>query len=169
MQRSPGSGTVRTWLLVVAVVAALAVAFGVGLLVGSGGNGDDSETTADAETTDVPDIVEQWGDAFVAEDRDALAALYTTDATFNCRAFDFTIGSDEITDVVMHDGTDFVEFEPTSVLVGDEVVVVEYDVVAVSPSGRDVSTPLIAVFDVTPDGLLAASTIDYDRAELFPG
>ena len=162
-QESPRRSAVGPGLLVLAVVVALAAGFGVGVLVGS------SEAEDETETIDVPDIVQQWGAAFVAEDREALAALYVDDATFNCRAFDFTIGHDEITDVVMHDATDFIEFEPTTVLAGDEIIVVEYDVVAVSPSGRDVSTPLIAVFDITPNGLLAASTIDYDRAELFPG
>ena len=150
---------VRRWLAAVIGVVAL----GVGLLLGTFlGGGDDP---AAVETAD---IVDDWGDAFVAEDPEALAALYADGATFNCRAWDFTIDAEEIPDIVMGDGTDFTEFEPTSVLVGDEIVVAEYMVAAVSPSGRSVSTPLIAVFDVASDGLLAGSTIDYDRAAMFP-
>lgn len=162
-QDPPRRRMMRPWLLAVALVVVLAAAVGVGVLVGSNASDDDTEVI------EVPDIAERWGAAFVAEDRDALAALYAEDATFNCRAFDFSIDRDEITDVVMHDATDFIEFEPTTVLAGDEIIVVEYDVVAVSPSGQDVSTPMVAVFDVAPNGLLAASTIDYDRAALFPG
>ena len=153
---------VRRWLRVAAVFAAVLVAFVLGALVGSGDS--DGEPAA----METPDIVEDWGAAFVAEDRQALAGLYGEGATFNCRAWNFTIGGEEIADVVMHDDTDFIAFEPTTVLVGDEIVVAEYMVTAVSPSGRDVSTPLIAVFDITTDGSLAGSTIDYDRAAMFP-
>lgn len=42
----------------------------------------------------------------------------------------------------------FTEFRPTTVLVGDEIIAVEYRVSAESPSGKSVSTPMIAVFDV---------------------
>ena len=126
--------------------------------------GSDDEPAA----VETPVIVDEWGAAFVAEDAIALAALYGEGATFNCRAWDFTIGEGEIPDVVMGDGTDFTEFAPTTVIVGDEIIVAEYMVTAVSPSGQSISTPLLAVFDVGPDGLLAGSTIDYDRAAMFP-
>jgi len=150
---------VRGWLVAVIGVVALMGGLLLGIFLG----GD--EEPASVETAD---IVDDWGAAFVAEDPEALAALYSDGATFNCRAWDFTIDAEEIPDVVMGDGTDFTEFEPTTVLVGDEIVVVEYVVAAVSPSGRPVSTPLIAVFDIASDGLLAGSTMDYDRAVMFP-
>jgi hypothetical protein len=160
---STSNNRLRRSLIAAAAIAVLAAAFGTGALVGTSQAGDEPASV------NAPDIVRQWGQAFVAEDREALAALYAEPATFSCRAFDFTIDSREIVDVVMHDATDFTQFEPTSVIVGDEMIVAEYDVVAISPSGKDVSTPLIAVFDVAPNGLLAASTIDYDRAAMFPG
>jgi hypothetical protein len=150
---------VRWWLIAVLGVAALAGGVLIGFVIG----GDD-EPAADESA----DIVDEWGAAFVAEDPQALAALYADGATFNCRAWDFTIDAEEIPDVVMGDGTDFTEFEPTTVLVGDEIIVAEYMVAAVSPSGQQISTPLLAVFDVAPNGLLAGSTIDYDRAAMFP-
>ena len=152
---------VRPWLILT-VVAAATAAFGLGVLVGSGDS--DGEPT----TVETPAIVDDWGAAFVAEDPQALAALYADGATFNCRAWDFTIGGEEISDVVMGDGTDFTEFEAMTVLAGEEIIVAEYMVTAVSPAGQSISTPLIAVFDVTADGLLAGSTIDYDRAAMFP-
>jgi hypothetical protein len=150
---------VRWWLIALTGVGALVGGVLIGLLIG----GDDEPAAGGTA-----DIVDEWGAAFVAEDSQALAALYADGATFNCRAWDFTIDAEEIPDVVMGDGTDFTEFEPTTVLVGDEIVVAEYMVAAVSPSGHQVSTPLLAVFDVEPNGLLAGSTIDYDRAAMFP-
>jgi hypothetical protein len=152
----------RRWPAVVAVIVGLAAAFGLGAWVGS------SATETDTESVEVPAIVNDWGAAFVHEDRDALAALYNDGATFNCRAWDFTIDRDEIVDVVMHGETDFTAFEPTTVLVGDEIITVEYAVTAISPSGQSIATPLLAVFDVAPNGLLSASTIDYDRVAMFP-
>lgn len=148
------------WSLI-ALIGVVALIGGVliGLVIG----GDDEP--AAVETAD---IVDEWGAAFVAEDSQALAELYADGATFNCRAWDFTIDAAEIPDVVMGDGTDFTEFEPTTVLVADEIIVAEYMVAAVSPSGQQISTPLLAVFDVAPNGLLAGSTIDYDRAAMFP-
>jgi hypothetical protein len=159
-QESPRRDTVRPWLLVAAGIAALTALFGVGVLVGS--------SQVENGSVEAPAIVNQWGEAFVAEDREALAALYAEEATFNCRAWNLSIDSGEIAGVVMHDTTDFLVLDPTTVLVGEEMIVVEYDVVAISPSGKDVATPLIAVFDVAPNGLLAASTIDYDRTAMFP-
>mgnify|MGYP001813929962 FL=1 len=153
----------RLWLAIVAVVVGLAAAFGLGTWVGSGATEDDTKSV------EVPALVNEWGAAFVNEDPDALAALYNQGTTFNCRAWDFTIDRDEIVDVVMHDETDFTAFEPTTVLIGDEIITVEYAVTAISPSGQSVSTPLLAVLDVAPNGLLAGSTIDYDRAAMFPG
>ncbi len=150
---------VRWWLVVVVGVVALAGGVLIGILIDGG---DEPSTVGTA------DIVDEWGAAFVAEDAEALAALYSEGGTFNCRAWDFTIDAEEIPDVVMGDGTDFLEFEPTTVLVGDEIVVAEYMVTAVSPSGEPISTPLIAVFDVASDGLLTGSTIDYDRTAMFP-
>jgi hypothetical protein len=150
------------WLVVVAVVAGLAAAFGLGAWVGS------RTTENTPESAEVPGMVNDWGAAFVNGDSEALAALYNDGATFNCRAWDFTIDRDEITDVVRLDETDFTAFEPTTVLVGDEIITVEYAVTAISPSGQAIATPLLAVFDVAPNGLLTGSTIDYDRAAMFP-
>ena len=150
---------VRLWLVAVIGVVALVAGLVLGVFLGR------NDEPAAVESAD---IVDDWGAAFVNEDPEALAALYADGATFNCRAWDFTIDAEEIPDVVMGDGTDFTKFEPTTVLVGDEIVVAEYKVAAVSPSGRPVSTPLIAVFDIESDGLLAGSTIDYDRAAMFP-
>lgn len=156
--------SVRWWVVALIGSAALACGVLIGALVG----GDDGPGDEGPGTAETPPVVDEWGAAFVDEDPEALAALYADDATFNCRAWDFTIDAEEIPDVVMGDGTDFLEFEPTTVLVGDEVIVAEYAVTAVSPSGQSVSTPLLAVFDVAPGGLLAGSTIDYDRAAMFP-
>lgn len=97
-----------------------------------------------------------------------LAAVYAEGGAFNCRAFDFTIDREMIADVVMDDETDFTEFQPTTVLVGDEIIAVEYLVIAESPSGQSVSTPLIAVFDVDESGLITQSMVDYDRRKMFP-
>jgi hypothetical protein len=160
-QESPRRNTVRPWLLVAAGIVALAAAFGVGALVGSG--------QVEKGSVEAPAIVTQWGEAFAAEDREALAALYAENGTFSCRAWNFSVDSGEIAAVVMHDTTDFIVVDPTTVLVGEEIIVVEYDVAAISPSGKDVATPLIAVFEVAPNGLFAASTIDYDRTAMFPG
>ncbi len=150
------------WIALVGAVAAGALGFWLGTLVASDGAGDETEST------EAPGFVDQWGAAFVAGDPDALAGLYADGAAFSCRAFDFTINSEEIADVFMGDGTDFTEFKPTAVLVGDEIITVEYIVSATSPSGEGNSTPLIAVFDVEENGLIARSTIDYDRREMFP-
>ena len=153
----------RRWIvMVLGAVVVGAVAFGLGAIVGSGGSDDLAEPVA------APEVVDEWGGAFVAGDPQALAALYGEGATFNCRAFDFTIGSEEIADVVLGDETDFTAFKPTTVLAGDEIIAVEYLVSAESPSGKSVSTPLIAVFDVDENGLIKRSTIDYDRREMFP-
>ncbi len=64
--------------------------------------------------------------------------------------------------------TNAIEFKPTTVLVGDEIIAAEYMVSAQSPSGKGVSTPLIAVFDIDASGMIVRSTIDYDRQEMFP-
>ena len=149
---------VRRYWMIVGIVAA----FGVGALLGSVWLDDEPQSV------EVPAIVNQWGDAFVAGSPEALAALYAEGGAFNCRAFDFTITDEEIADVVLGDETDFTEFKPTTVLVGDEIIAVEYLVRAESPSGRKVSTPLIAIFDVDDSGLINRSTIDYDREEMFP-
>ena len=118
---------VRPWLVAVIGVVALVAGLLLGIFLGR------NDEPAALESAD---IVDDWGAAFVNEDPEALAALYADGATFNCRAWDFTIDAEEIPDVVMGDGTDFTEFEPTTVLVGDEIVVAEYKVAAVSPSGR---------------------------------
>lgn len=151
----------RSWILVAAAVGLALVAFGLGAVVGASG-------TDELKAEETPEVVNKWGEAFVAEDPEALAELYADGAAFNCRAFDFTITRDQIADVVMSDETDFTEFKPTTVLVGDEIIAVEYMVKAKSPLGGDVSTPLIAVFDVDESGLIARSTIDYDQREMFP-
>jgi hypothetical protein len=155
----------RSWRPLIAVVAAVvlgALAFGLGVTVGSDGADDE------VDSVEAPDVVNRWGEAFVAGDPGELAALYSEGATFNCRAFDFTIGKEKIADVVMGDESAFSEVKPTTVLVGDEIVAVEYMVRRQSPSGEDISTPLIAVFDIDDDGLIVGSTIDYDRREMFP-
>lgn len=152
----------RRYWIVAAVIAAVAAAFGVGALLGSVWLDDEPESV------EAPAIVNQWGDAFVAGSPEALAALYAEGAAFNCRAFDFTISDEKIVDVVLSDETDFTEFKPTTVLVGDEIIAVEYLVHAESPSGKEISTPLIAILDVDDSGLISRSTIDYDRGEMFP-
>lgn len=163
-EREPAAKPVglTPWIAAVAVVVLGALVFGVWALV-------DSDGADELESVEAPEIVTQWGEAFVAGDPEGLAALYAEGGAFNCRAFDFTIGREEIPDVVMGDETDFTEFKPTTVLVGDEIIAVEYMVSAVSPvSGERISTPLLAVFDVDADGLIRQSTIDYDPEEMFP-
>lgn len=151
----------RWWIAVLGALL-LGAVFGLGVVVGSGGDDDE------ADGVSPPEVVTAWGGAFVSGDSEALAALYAEGGAFNCRAFDFTIDREMIADVVLNDETNFTEFQPTTVLVGDEIIAVEYLVSAESPSGESVSTPMIAVFDVDESGLITKSMIDYNRREMFP-
>jgi len=137
--QSAAAATKPPWFTIAAAAILAVLAFVVGVVVGSADIGDD--------VRDAPAVVGQWSEAFVSGDPEALTALHAESGTFNCRAFDFTIGRNEIVDVVMQDETDFTEFKPTTVLVGDEIIAVEYQVSATSPSGKEVTTPLLAVFD----------------------
>ena len=153
----------RNWLVYVLVAALLAAAGGVvGWWIGSSGN----------ESIETPAIVDQWNDAFVAGDDEAVGALFQEDAFFE-GPFGPLTGRTAIQARMAESMTfaDWTEIEAGIVIVLDDVVVVEADNSGMSRTLNRTdmtpfSTPVVSVYEIS-DGLIARMMLYYDPAELF--
>ena len=165
----------RRWLVAAVVVLGAAVIVLGAWVAMDAGSGDD----LGGDTT----IVDQWADAFIQGDADAVASLFTENGIYEERgpaqAFGGTVAIRDQLDAAFRYGN-ATEMTPATVVVGngllagrDDVIIVEWEMRGTSASGsRDPSdkTPFsvqaITLFEME-DGLISRSVFYADWADLF--
>ena len=149
----------RTWFTYVVLAGLLAVVAGaVGWWFGSS---DDGNTKA-------PQIVEEWTNAFVAGDAEAVGALYTGDAVLEEPGVPAVVSGRSAIQAFHALGmqvADWTEKRYDNIIVSDDVIVMEGENRGMSGT-TPFSTQVITVLELE-DGLISRAIIYYDPAELF--
>lgn len=162
----PESPTRRNWLASVLVIALLVVGAGViGWWLGSAG--DDAE---------VPAIVDNFADAFMAGDAEAVAALHTADGVWDDRAIPRSARTTSGIRSIVSQGMAYLDvtaMELQTAATGEGVVVAEWTWSGMSSSAdrspsdkTPFSAELVTVFEMDDD-LITRTIFYYNVDELW--